>query len=189
MTIPRINIFSAADFRKWLDKNHLKEKIVELLIHKRHTGKYFPSHRELLEEAICYGWIDTIIRRIDDDRFIRTFQKRTEKSSWSLNTLGYARNLIKEKRMTKHGFKFYYEGRKKKALDHGIPRNPRIPIYLIKKLKKDEIAKENFNSLTPSTRRTYLRWLLMAKTENTREKRVQRIIKRMNEKDWRVLRF
>ena len=113
MEIIKVHIFSKEDFRKWLGKNHNKEKIVELVIHKKHTGKSSPSHRELMDEAICYGWIDTIIKRVDEDKFIRTFQRRSEKSSWSVNTLSYARKLIKEKRMTPHGLKFYHEGRKK----------------------------------------------------------------------------
>src|SRR3972149_5860315 len=107
MKIKRVHVFSASDFRNWLKKNHNRERIVELVIHKKHTGKPFPSHRELMDEGICFGWIDTIIRRIDNSTFIRTFQRRNEKSKWSKNTLSYARKLIKEKRMTSHGLKFY----------------------------------------------------------------------------------
>ena len=179
MDIIKVHIFSKEDFRKWLGKNHDKEKIVELVIHKKHTGKSSPSHRELMDEAICYGWIDTIIKRVDEDKFIRTFQRRNEKSSWSVNTLSYARKLIKEKKMTPHGLKFYHEGRKKKAFDYGIPKNPRMIKELKEKLKDNKNAERNFNLLSPSARRTYLRWILYAKTPETKEKRIGTIIQRM----------
>ncbi len=183
MKIKKVYVFSKEDFRKWLENNHNKERIVELLIHKKHTGKKSPSHKELIDEAICYGWIDTIIRKVDEDRFIRTFQKRNEKSKWSLNTLGYAKKLIKDKRMTKHGLKFYHEGRKKKAFDHGIPKNPEPPKELIAELNKNKIAKKNFESLSDSARRTYMRWLFYAKTLKTKEKRIDFIIKKMSKKN------
>ncbi len=189
MEIIKVHIFSKEDFRKWLGKNHNKEKIVELVIHKKHTGKSSPSHRELMDEAICYGWIDTIIKRVDEDKFIRTFQRRSEKSSWSVNTLSYARKLIKEKRMTPHGLKFYHEGRKKKAFDHGIPKNPRIFPELKRELEKDKNVERNFNLLSPSTRRAYLIWILYAKTPETKRKRINRVVGRMSEKDWKILKF
>ncbi|MEK6840841.1 MAG: YdeI/OmpD-associated family protein [Nanoarchaeota archaeon] len=189
MTIKRIYVFRKEDFKKWLQKNHDKEKIVELVIHKRHTGKKFPTHHELMLEGISFGWIDTIIRRIDENKFIRTFQRRNEKSSWSQNTLKYAGQLIKEKRMTSHGLAFYKSGKKKKAFDYGIPKNPKVPEDLSKELDKNRKAKENFNNLPKSIRRTYLRWILMGKTQKTRHTRTSRVINRMKEKDWRILKF
>ncbi len=58
-----IYIFDKEDFRKWLSKNHDKENKIGLILHKKHTGKKSPSHHELMEEAICFGWIDTIIKK------------------------------------------------------------------------------------------------------------------------------
>jgi len=189
VAIKKVHVFSKDDFRKWLGKNHDREKIVELVIHKKHTGKPFPSHMELMHEAICFGWIDTIVKRVDENKYIRTFQRRNQNSNWSTNTLRYAKQLIKEKRMTSHGLKFYHEGRKKKAFDHGIPKNPKIPRELSKELNKNKKAKNNFANLAPSTRRRYLRWLLMAKTPETRKTRISKVAERMLEKDWRILRF
>jgi len=106
-------IFNKEDFRNWLLQNYDKEKKVELIVHKKHTKKPFPSHRELLEEAICFGWVDTTIKRLDENRFIRTFVKRNKNSRWSENTLSYAKKLIKEKRMMPPGLLFYKEGLRK----------------------------------------------------------------------------
>jgi len=109
----QIEIFDKKEFRSWLLKNHIKEKKVELIINKKHTKKASPSHKELLEEALCFGWIDTTIKRLDEDKFIRTFVKRNKNSKWSENTLSYAKKLIKEKRMTSSGLIFYKEGLRK----------------------------------------------------------------------------
>ena len=185
----RINVFFKEEFRRWLKKNHNKENKVELVIHKKHTGKKFPTHKELMGEAICFGWIDTIIKKIDDNTYIRTFQRRNEKSKWSVNTLRYAKELILKQRMTKHGLAFYNKGRKLKAVDHGIPKNPRIPKELIKEISKNKKSKENFERLPASIKRTYLRWILMAKLESTKKRRIRRVAARMLEKDWRVLKF
>lgn len=106
-------IFNKEEFRTWLIQNHDKENKVELIMHKKHTKKASPSHRELLDEAICFGWVDTTIKRLDEDRFIRTFVRRTKNSRWSENTLKYARKLIREKRMTSSGLSFYKEGLRK----------------------------------------------------------------------------
>jgi uncharacterized protein YdeI (YjbR/CyaY-like superfamily) len=111
--VPYVEVFSGKDFRKWLRKNHDTEKKVFLIVNKKHTGKKFPSHRELVDEAICYGWIDTTIKRLDENRFIRTFCRRTKNSRWSDNTLSYGKQLIKDGKMTSHGLKFYLEGLRK----------------------------------------------------------------------------
>lgn len=182
MKIKRVYVFSKEDFRKWLESNHDKEKIVELIVHKKHTGKPSPSHRELMDEGICYGWIDTVIKRVDEDKFIRTFQRRNEKSSWSQNTLSYARQLIRQKRMSPHGLKFYNAGRKKKAFDEHVPKNPEPPRELLSALNKSKRTKDNWNSLTPSAKKTYLRWLHYPKTEATKKKRIEIIMKNMSMK-------
>src|SRR3989344_5714710 len=114
-----IEIFEKEDFSNWLAKNHTKERKIGLVIHKKHTGKKSPSHHELMLEGIRYGWIDTTIKRLDENKFIRFFVKRNEKSRWSYNTLGYAKKLIREKKMAPSGLKAYNEGRKNLPHDYG----------------------------------------------------------------------
>ncbi len=92
MKTKTISAFNRNDFRKWLEENHNKETKVGIILHKRHTGKPAPTHQELIEEAICFGWIDTIIKKLDDDRYLRNFSRRNNNSKWSDNTLGYAKN-------------------------------------------------------------------------------------------------
>jgi len=140
-----ISVFYRSNFRKWLKKYHKKENKVVLILYKRHTGKPAPTHRELMEEAICFGWIDTIVKKIDDDTFVRHFVKRTEKSSWSNNTIRYGRELLEKGLMSKEGLKFYNLGLQKPTLDEGIPKNPTMPTELKQALSKNKKAKENFH--------------------------------------------
>lgn len=174
--IPSITVLKKEDFRRWLKKHHKTEHKVAVVLHKRHTGKTAPTHRELMEEAICYGWIDTTIKRLDEDMFVRHFSKRTRASTWSDNTLGYARQLIKEGRMQEQGMHFFKLGKVKKTHDHGIPKNPDQPPELTKALATNKKAKKTFDTLPPSTTRMLYRWLLRAKRPETRQKRIKQIV-------------
>src|SRR3989338_3697739 len=160
MEIPRIKIYKKEEFRKWLKKNHKKESKVAVIVHKRHTGKPAPSHRELMEEAICFGWIDTTIKRVDEDTFIRHFSKRTKNSRWSDNTIGYAKRLIKEGKMSEEGMYFYKLGLAKPTHDHGIPKDPSMPEELRASLAKNLLLKKRFETFPPSYKRTVYRWII-----------------------------
>ncbi len=171
-----ITVYSAKEFRAWLAKHHKKENKVAMIVHKKHTGKSAPTHREVIEEAICFGWIDTTIKRLDEDTFLRHFSKRNEKSKWSDNTLSYAKKLEKEGRMTSEGLKFYNLGKKRPTHDHGIPKNPDMPEELKKALGKNSRASKGFEKFSPSARRMYYRWILRGKQPATREKRARAIV-------------
>jgi uncharacterized protein YdeI (YjbR/CyaY-like superfamily) len=176
MEVKEVTVFSRNEFRKWLEKNHDKEKKVAVILYKKHTGKNSPSHRELMEEAICFGWIDTTVKKLDEDRYMRYFTKRNKNSKWSDNTLSYGRNLIKCKMMTPSGLKFYKEGLKKPTHDHGIPKNPDMPIELKKELEKNKKIMRNFMKFSPSVKRTSYRWILRGKMLETRKKRVKQVV-------------
>lgn len=169
--VPSMVAKSRSDFRRWLERNHDKESKVAVILNKRHTGIPAPTHRELMDEAICFGWIDTTIKRLDEYRFVRYFSKRNSHSRWSDNTLSYARQLIRQGRMTPVGLKFYKEGLSRPTHDHGIPKNPEMPAELKAALKTDGQARKNFEGFPPSAKKTFYRWILHAKTVGTRKKR------------------
>lgn len=177
-----------SDWRRWLKKNHLKENKVAVIRYKKHTGKNSPNHMELMHEAICFGWIDTTIKRLDDEKYLINFSRRNDKSKWSENTLGYAKKLLKEGRMSVEGIKHYQAGLKKPTHDAGISKNPRIPNDLKEELKKKGNAYDNFKKFSKSGRRMYLRWLQRAKMKETRGKRIREIVERAvnNRKDWNL---
>jgi len=172
MDAKTITAFSRDDFRNWLKSNHNKENKVSIILHKRRTGKPAPTHRELMEEAICFGWIDTIIKRLDENRYMRNFARRNKNSRWSKNTLSYAKKLIEEGKMTPYGMEFYKLGLQRPTHDHGIPKNPGIPDELKKALAKDKKARDNHSKFPPSAKRMIYRWILHAKLPETRKKRI-----------------
>ena len=181
-----ITAFSRDDFRKWLQKNHTTEVKVGIILHKRHTGKTAPTHRELIEEAICFGWIDTIIKKIDEHTYMRTFTRRNINSRWSENTLSYAKKLISESKMTAEGLKFYTLGLGRKTHDYGIPKNPDMPDELKKALAKDKQAKHNFENFPPSAKRMFYRWILHAKLPETRTRRIAVVVNNAKENKRRM---
>lgn len=172
-----ITIYTPKEFRSWLRKHHKRESKVCVIVHKRHTGKPAPSHRELMNEAICFGWIDTTIKRIDDHTFARFFVKRNKNSSWSNNTIKYAKELLEKGKMAAQGIHFYKLGLAKPTHDHGIPKNPDMPEDLKAVLGKNAKAKKNFEAYPPSTKRMLYRWVIMSKLLATRQKRIKRILR------------
>ena len=170
-------------WRNWLRKNHLSKRKIAVVVYKKHTGKLSPNHKELIEEAICFGWIDTTINRLDHEKYLRYFVRRSDNGKWSKNTLGYARDLMKKGKMSPEGTKRYKEGLAKKPHDEGIPKNPRVPKYLRQEIERDSATKENFMKIPKSYKRTLLRWLLRAKLEKTKKKRTKIIVQSLKRKE------
>lgn len=188
MDIKQIYFKDVKSWREWLDKNHIKETKVAVIRYKKHTGKSSPSHMELMHEAICFGWIDTTVKRLDDEKYLINFSRRNDKSRWSENTLRYGKMMIDQGKMSSEGLKHYHAGLKKPVLGHGIAKNPETPDDLIKALSKNKMAKENFDKFAPSYKRMYLRWIESAKLKETRQKRIDEVVKRAveNRKNWNL---
>jgi len=175
---------SIKEWRSWLKKNHKKEKSIAVIRYKKHTKKPSPSHMELMHEAICFGWIDTTVKRIDEDKYAVFFARRTDNSRWSNNTLKYGKQMIKEKKMSPEGLKRYKEGLKKPTLNHGFPKDMPPQKDLIKELNKKKEIRKKFDKLSPSQKRYYIWWIERAKREETKNKRIMKVIEnlRLNKK-------
>ncbi|MGB2982026.1 MAG: hypothetical protein WBC77_12350, partial [Candidatus Zixiibacteriota bacterium] len=91
------------DWRAWLRKNHSSQKEVWLIYYKKHTGKPRIPYDDAVEEALCYGWIDSTIKRIDEEKYAQKFTPRSEKSNWSELNKRRAKKMIREGRMTQAG--------------------------------------------------------------------------------------
>ncbi|MBS3093625.1 YdeI/OmpD-associated family protein [Candidatus Pacearchaeota archaeon] len=167
------------EWRQWLMDNHVNENKISMIRYKKHTGQPSVTHRDAMEEAICFGWIDTTIKRLDDKKYIIRFVKRTKKSRWSNNTLSYAKKLIEEKKMTPHGLQFYEEGLKKPVIDFPV-KNPLMPDDLKVALLKNNCF-DNFEKLAPSHKRTYIVWIERAKLPETRQRRIAETVKRVKQ--------
>lgn len=172
----KVTIFTRSQWRNWLKKNYRAEEKVFLVSYKKHTGKKSISHREQIEEAICFGWIDTTVKKIDEQQFGRFFVKRKQNATWSKNTLRYGEALLKEGKMNAFGKKMFLLGKSKKPIDHEVPTNFSIPSDLKKAFQKNKKAKTAFDAYPPSAKKVHLKWLFSAKREETRKKRIDQII-------------
>jgi uncharacterized protein YdeI (YjbR/CyaY-like superfamily) len=168
------------EWRKWLEKNHSTSEEVWLIYYKRPSGKPRIQYSDAVEEALCFGWIDGKIKRINEDYYIQRFTPRRPGSRWSKYNIDRVKKLIKLKQMKPSGLKAYKEALKKPALVYDDRRDghPSPPDDLIKALKKNKIASEKFSKFTQSTQRIYIDWLNSAKRLETRISRIQKIVER-----------
>jgi uncharacterized protein YdeI (YjbR/CyaY-like superfamily) len=176
-SITRFHANTAKEWREWLRKNHRREDRVYLIRYKKHTKKPTFNNRVSMDEAICFGWIDTTLNKIDDDRYAVKYVKRNKNSRWSNATLSHAKRLIDSKKMTKAGLAAYKQGLKKPVIDHGLSRNPPIPADLRKALSKNKTAEKNFKAFAPSTRRYYIWGIMRAVREETKKKRIAEVVR------------
>ena len=172
-------VTSRKKWRAWLEKNYDSEKVVWLIFYKRHTGKPVIPYDEAVEEAVCFGWIDSIIKKIDEEKFVRKFTPRTDKSKWSELNKKRAQKMINEGRMTGVGLSKIdvpLTVDKKKAAPKLPKEEPVIPLDLKKALKASQMAWENFNNFAPSYQRLYVGWISSAKRDETRKKRIREAV-------------
>jgi len=160
-----------------------QEKEVWLVSTKAESGKKCITYQESLEEALCFGWVDSIIQKIDEEKYARKFTPRRRGSQWSELNKHLAAKLIKEGRMTEAGMakvEFKLEEaaaiRPKRALIQA-------PEWLKEGLKQSPEAWEFFESLAPSRQRNYILWISDAKREETRQKRIREAIERLERKE------
>lgn len=169
-----VKMSSRAQWRKWLEKNHDRVNEVWLLFVKAHTGKRTFAYVEAVEEAICFGWIDTTVRSIDDDHYMQRFTPRSNDRNWSKINIERFDRMEAEGKMTDAG-----RARRaakidgpKKRLQAGDP----VPEFIAEELKKHPKAAAFFETLAPGYRRDYLRWISESKREETRAKRLAEAI-------------
>ena len=159
-------------WRRWLATHHASESEVWLIFHKKHTGKRSVAYKDALDEALCYGWIDSLIKRIDDDRYARKFTPRKPGSNWSSINVKRYNELRAERKLAPPGLERSPDGQP----NVDAPRPTSVPPYIEKAIKKDAKAWTFFQALAPSYRRLYIAWIESAKREDTRHKRLGQAI-------------
>lgn len=168
-------------FRRWLEHHHDKEDGLWLVYYKKKTGIPSISYDEAVEEALCFGWIDSKVQTIDELRYRQVFTPRRPRSVWSKLNKKRVKMLTDAGLMKPAGLKAVEEGKKsgtwQKAYGGGSPRKEAVmPDDLKKALEENPAAMENFGEFAPSYRRTYIRWVDAAKRQETREKRIAAVI-------------
>ena len=171
---------TVARWRKWLAAHHASEPEVWLIFHKQHTGKPSVAYLDALDEALCFGWIDSLVRRIDDDRYARKFTPRTLRSKWSdINRKRYA-ELAKAGRLRAAGRARSPESGGRSG---SLPKVPsRFPPTIAKAIKAAPAAWTFFETLTPKQQRYHWGWIHIAKQPETRERRLREVIRVLSAK-------
>jgi uncharacterized protein YdeI (YjbR/CyaY-like superfamily) len=158
-------------WRKWLAGHHDVEAEVWLVFHKRATGSPSIAYEDAVNEALCFGWVDSLIKRLDDERYARKFTPRKAESRWSTaNRVRYGQ-LKAAGRLAPAGVKRAPTGRSGDA-----PRPTEVPEYVQKALRQRPAALTNFENMAPSHRRQYVAWIDSAKQEATKLRRLQQAL-------------
>jgi len=164
-------------WRRWLHEHHDSESEVWLVFHKVHTGVASIAYLDALDEALCFGWVDSLVKRLDDSRYARKFTPRKAESRWStINRKQY--RALKASGRLKPG------GKKRAPTDRGDGRRPpryqmpaTLPRYIQAALRKHPAAGRYFAGLAPSHRRRYVGWIESAKHDETKARRLKEAIR------------
>jgi uncharacterized protein YdeI (YjbR/CyaY-like superfamily) len=165
-------------WRTWLEKNHASEKEVWLVLFKK---KYVDQGLALdaaVEEALCFGWIDGTLNTLDEKRFVLRFSPRTQNSIWSMSNIKRVEQLTAVGKMTEAGMSKVNEAKENGQWEAAIRREQVdiIPEELESELRKKEGAISAYRALPDSHKKRYIFWLQSAKREETRQRRVQKIL-------------
>jgi uncharacterized protein YdeI (YjbR/CyaY-like superfamily) len=167
------------DWREWLEKNHDTEKEVWLIFYKTHTSKPTIPYEDAVEEALCFGWIDSIIKKIDDEKFARKFTPRKTKSKWSKLNKKRVEKMITEGKMSEAGLTQIEEAKKSGEWFKTVTRQQTlvIPPFIKEALAANKKALDNFNNLAISYKRQYIGWITNAKRKEALKRRLEEVIK------------
>jgi len=168
MELTSLEVRNRHQWRKWLARHHASSPGVWLVFYKDHTGVESIPYEESVREALCFGWVDSLIKRLDDDRYARKFTPRQPTSKWSDSNRKRWRELKAAGLLTPQGLAAAPTGNRYGA----PPPIPELPAYMTEALKANPKAWEFFQGLAPTGRRRFVLWVHSAKREETKEKRL-----------------
>lgn len=164
-------------WRDWLDEHHASESEIWLVFHKQHTGLASIDYGDALDEALCFGWVDSLVKRLDDRRYARKFTPRRADSRWSdANRKRYAA-LRAAGRLKPAGVDRSPTARGYDARPARRPLPAKLPAYIQAALREVPAAARHFEALPPSQRRRYVAWIESAKREETRLRRLREAVR------------
>ena len=171
-----LDVQKANEWRLWLKKNRLKSQGVWLVYHRSGSGIPSISYEESVDEALAFGWIDSVIKRIDGERYARKFTPRRSGSIWSKSNVSRVEWLRKEGRMTELGLAAFARRTSRASLLEKFnaqgARAAEAPKDFVDALRANAQALANFQRMAPSHRKRYLLWIAGAKKAETRQKRI-----------------
>jgi len=164
------------DWRQWLAENHSSKQSVWLIHHKKKTGVPSVAWSDAVDEALCFGWIDSTRRSLENDMFMQFFSKRKAKSVWSKINKDKIERLTEEGLMTQAGLAVI-EAAKADGSWTTLDEAEKlvIPADLTAAFRTRPGSEDFFLSLSKSSRKAILQWLLLAKQQETRQRRINEI--------------
>jgi len=181
--LPAVSCPDRAAWRAWLERRHAEAPGAWLVYFKKHTGLASVSYRDSVLEALCFGWIDGLKRRIDDQRYAHRFTPRRPGSRWSDLNVRCARELIAAGQMRAAGLEAFERRSDAPDPDAALRRDPdpALPADIEQALREHPQSWEHFTALAPGCRRQYVLWLSTAKRPETRSKRLDEAIRLLAE--------
>ncbi len=168
---------SPQEWRAWLEEHHADAKEVLVGFHKKHTGRQGMTWAEAVDEALCFGWIDTVVRRVDDDRHYQRFTPRKPRSTWSAVNIANVHRLTAEGRMAPAGLRAYAARTEENSRIYAFEQDEvELPPEALARLRADPAAWEFWESRPAGYRRIAAWWVLSAKRPETRERRLATLI-------------
>jgi uncharacterized protein YdeI (YjbR/CyaY-like superfamily) len=168
-----LDVRTRQQWRAWLAKNHASSPGIWLVRHKQHTGAKSMAYEDLVREALCFGWVDSLIKRLDDDRYAIKVTPRKPTSKWSdINRRRWnelkAAGLLAAPGLAAAPTRNSYASH---------PSIPELPAYVAKAFKTNLRAWQHFQALAPTYRRHFVVWIHTAKRAETWERRIRESIK------------
>ena len=175
----------SSEWRDWLVANHDRRSEIWLVFLKGCDSGQSLTYSDALDEALCFGWIDSLIKRIDETRYLRKFSKRRKVSKWSEANRARVEQLFQENRMAVPGVRSV-EAAKETGSWYAPDNRPvlgnDVPVELEAALEKNPEAKAYFDGLTLGHKKQYIWWIASAKRQETIQKRVKEAITLLNKK-------
>ncbi len=164
-------------WRRWLRRHHAKGSGVWVQLYKKHVNRGL-QYPEAVEEALCFGWVDGQLRRLDDRRHMLRFTPRRPNSVWAPSNIARVRKLSKAKRMTAAGLKVFRSAKleRQTAPDASVARSLILPPDLRRALRGRRLAWQHWQNRPPSARRIAIWWVRSAKQPATRLRRIRNIV-------------
>ena len=164
--------------RKWFEKNHNKAEELWVGYYKKSSGKLSITWQESVDEALCFGWIDSIRKSIDDESYTNRFTPRREGSTWSAVNTKRIKELIKLGLVKPSGLEVFNKRDKKKTNHYSFEqKEAKFPKEFEKKIKANKRAWNYFQKLPPYAKRLSTWWVISAKREETKIKRLEVLIR------------
>ena len=165
------------DFRTWLSKNHASAKELIVRLYQVHAKEKGIGYREALDEALCWGWIDGVVRRLDEDSFQQRFTPRREKSNWSAVNIKRMKTLIAEGKVAKPGLDAFARRGKTKAAPYSYEnRGLKLDPAFVKRFKAEPKAWKFFEALPTGYKNLMVFRVMDAKRHDTRERRFAQLL-------------